>query len=75
VVGLAVAWADEEVVFLLELLLEILVLVLNVCQGSSRGRIIERTERVAVVVKSLDQVEGEEDEMVEVEVEVEVEVL
>ena len=71
-VGLAVAWADEEVVFLLELLLEILVLVLNVCQGSSRGRIIERTERVAVVVKSFDQVEEdeEEDDVVEVEVEV-----
>jgi hypothetical protein len=80
-----VVWADEELVFLLEvfsleLLLDVLVLVLNVCQGSSRGRIIERTERVAVVVKSFDQVEEEEeeeeeeDDVVEVEVEVEVEV-
>jgi len=59
-------------VFLLELLLEVLVLVFNVCQGSSRGKIIERTERVAVVVKSFDQVEEdeEEDDVVEVEVEV-----
>jgi hypothetical protein len=84
VVGLAVVWTDEDVVFLvelevflLELLLEVLVLVLAVCQGSSRGKIIERTERVAVVVKSFDQVEEEdaEDDEVVVEVDVEVEVL
>jgi hypothetical protein len=72
VVGLAVVWADEEVVFLLELLPEVLVLVLNACQGSSRGKIIERTERVAVVVKLFDQVEEEEEDK---EVVVEVEVL
>jgi hypothetical protein len=81
VVGLAVVWAGEEVVFLLELevvllelLLEVLVLVLNVRQGSSRGKIIERTERVAVVVKSFDQVEEEEEEEDD-EVVVKVEVL
>jgi hypothetical protein len=45
---------------------------LNACQGSSRGKIIERTERVAVVVKSFDQVEEEEEDK---EVVVEVEVL
>jgi hypothetical protein len=78
VVGLAVVWADEDVFllelegFLLELLLEVLVLVLNVCQGSSRGKIIERTERVAVVVKSFDQVEEEDEVDNEVVVEVEV---
>jgi hypothetical protein len=61
VVDIAVIWTDEEVVFLLELevvllelLLEVLVLVLNVCQGSSRGKIIKRTKRVAVVVKSFE---------------------
>jgi hypothetical protein len=79
VVGFAVVWTDEDVVFLLELevfllelLLEVLMLVLDECQGSSRGRIIERTERVAVVVKSFDQVEEEEEEDDVVEVEVEV---